>query len=153
MFKDRLIYKYRFDSWRQVKLKGSPVSYIHIHIFRVVKPKGCKWREKGRRFLNKYKTTVFTTKTNPKRLQRKTNFYTLPLPILGRARWSAADPPRPLAPNPLPLRKRPGTPNVSMFSFFSSAQVLLQTNDTTQRAAGVDPGVDPALGSGRATWV
>lgn len=56
--------------------------------------------------------------------------------------------PRPL--NPLPLRKRPGTPKVSMFSFFSSAQVVLlggqvgsdkgekvkQSDQTTTEAGG-----------------
>lgn len=56
----------------------------------------------------------------------KKNLHTLPLPILGRGRWSVVlCPPRPRPLNPLPLRKRPGTPNVSMFNFFSSAQVVL----------------------------
>lgn len=52
--------------------------------------------------------------------------YTLPLPIFGRARCSVTLGtlrPRPL--KPLPRRNRPGTPNVSMFNFFSSAQVVL----------------------------
>ena len=50
--------------------------------------------------------------------------HTLPLPTFGRARCSMG--PWPLWPlNPLPLRKRPGTPNVSMFNFFSSAHVVL----------------------------
>lgn len=52
--------------------------------------------------------------------------HTLPLPTFGSARCSVAfSPLRPRPLNPLPLRKRPGTPNVSMFNFFSSAQVVL----------------------------
>lgn len=58
-------------------------------------------------------------------MEKKKALHTLPLPIFGGP-WSVVlCPPRPLALNPRPLRKRPGTPNVSMFNFFSSAQVIL----------------------------